>query len=484
MRSYAVAYLRPLSRSVTAAAARLSLVFLLALWGCSRGAGLPLDPGPLADGGSSAADLFGAALDLRGGADLSSRADDPALCPVGAADGCCPLLRNGGSDPDCPSLACAKLSQSAPLRLDPPEQALGNERTGQVGMAWTGSALALAWTYSPEAGKYQVTFERRDRDGALQAGPVVNDIPGSPRTAVSGPTALAYDPQQRAFALVHTATLVSYAALGLSEGGGAAWTVGLGELCNSLWIGVDAFSTSAGWLLAQQNMTCAGSTWEPRVDRVGFDGARQKTWLFGDGGRPQLTPHGVFALDPAKNQLLTIYGRSYEYTLGARVLDLTTGTIAAGQDLLPRATSPYEHQGLAFDGKRYGVLWQTRVSISEFRQWFQIYDPQAGWVGSAVAFAGPRYMMPPSLIWTGDGFMAAMMTVDGETTPLTEPTKLTAQLYSFSPTGQLRETFAVDSGPAAYPKLVWAGGKVALSWVRVISNVDRNQQWLRYLSCP
>jgi hypothetical protein len=409
---------------------------------------------------------------------------DPATCPVGARDGCCPLLRNGGSDPDCPRLDCAHLTQGAPIALDAP---LSPSRSGagQVGMAWTGRELALAWTWAGNPGDYQVVFERRGSTGDVSYGPQQNPIPAAATPVVHGPTALAYEPARRAYVLSHTASAQRYAAIALSESGQTQWGMGLGVLCNALWLSVDAFSSGAQWIIGQQNMTCAGSTYWPRVDSVDYDGKNASSWALGDGKQPTQTLHGMFAYEPAANRLLSIYSRWTEATLGARYLNLSTGSLETGTDLRAGPPgSPFQHLGLAFDGARYGVVFETRPSYAAFNQYFQIYDPASGWVGAALQFAGPRAILPPSVVWTGDGFLVAMMSFDGPDTPLSDLTQFTANVYSFTPEGKLRESFPVDSGPALYPKLAWAGGRVALSWVRVGDGGGTTEHYLRYLSCP
>lgn len=473
----------------------LGIVALLVL-GCSSGGSQTPGMGDLGMPPVTPDDLGGAAADLRQTpSDLLPAPDlrpplDPASCPVGVSDGCCPLLRGGGSDPDCPKLDCAKLSQTAPVSLDPAGLGSGRGGSGQVAMAWTGTELALAWTYltndfTPVA---KVLFERRNSAGDLIYGPVQREIPAGAAPATAGPTALAYEPTRKKYVFVHTATGLRYAVMGIDPTGSVTWGSSTGELCNAIWMGVDAYSTGAGWVIGQQNMTCAGSTYQPRIDQFDYDGMGQKTWWMGDGMHPTSTLNGAFAYNPASNQLLTIYSRWSEATLGARFLDLAKGTLLAGFTMRSGTPGyPFEHLGVVFDGKRYGVLFENRPSYSSFYQSFQIYDPAMGLVGSPLQFAGPRYILSPSMLWTGDGFLVAMMTFVGPDTPIGDLNKFTSMVYSFSPDGQLRESFAVDSGPAVYPKLMWAGGRVALTWVRVPATPGGGadtEHFLRYLSCP
>ena len=99
------------SRSLTLA----SVAFVsFVLGACSKGGKDDgIDDAPARDGGAV---RDSGVLPVPPGDLAGSR--DPALCPVGAADGCCPLLRYGGTDPDCPSLGCSALVRSTPIQLD------------------------------------------------------------------------------------------------------------------------------------------------------------------------------------------------------------------------------------------------------------------------------------------------------------------------------------------------------------------------------
>src|SRR5439155_25315 len=103
-------------------------------------------------------------------------------------------------------------------------------------------------------------------DGSLLDGPVESAVPAAAAPVIHGPTALGYEPSHKSYALVHTPTQLHYAAIGLDAHGAAQWGAGLGELCNAIWMFVDAFSNGSQWIIGQQNMTCAGSTYTPRVD--------------------------------------------------------------------------------------------------------------------------------------------------------------------------------------------------------------------------
>ena len=133
-----------------------------------------------------------ASLPDLGAADLADRWDlaaqpDPLQCPVGVADGCCPSPRYGGSDPDCPSLACMKLDRTTPIELDVP-----SDSAGQVAMTWLGRELALAWTESENGTsgpKGFVVFQRRGPDGAWKIAADMDNTNAQPQAPGPEPAA-------------------------------------------------------------------------------------------------------------------------------------------------------------------------------------------------------------------------------------------------------------------------------------------------------
>ena len=216
-------------------------------------------------------------------------------------------------------------------------------------------------------------------------------------------------------------------------------------------------------LIAQQQ-GCSSSM-QPRADFLQPGGASAASVLLGDGMRPSQSSSGVFAFDAKQRRLLAVYQREYEKTLMGRYVDAATHKAQAAFELAPAATSPARTElGLGFDGQRYGVLIETRQGTSSFAQHFQLYAPPGGWVGQQAQLGSPRAVLPPSVIWTGSGYLVAAMTFDGPSLPI-DPSRFTARLWSLTADGTLRELFDVDRMPALYPTLVWAGGRVALAWV-------------------
>lgn len=460
------------SRSLTLA----SVAFVsFVLGACSKGGKDDgLDDGPSGDGGAV---RDSGVLPVPPGDLAGSR--DPALCPVGAADGCCPLLRHGGTDPDCPSLGCSALVRSTPIQLD--AAAVDYDTAGQVGLAWNGRELAAAWTeYVPDfgTGKSFLHFERYSLDGRRTFGPMRQRVTDSAARLVPGVTDLGYEPMQDTYILA-TTNGGRYAALGLDRDGKPGWLTQLGDYCDSLTGHVRVLPIGTEALIAQQQ-GCSSSM-QPRADFLQPGGASAASVLLGDGMRPNQSSSGVFAFDPRQRRLLAVYQREYEKTLMGRYVDAATHKPQAAFEIAPAATSPARTElGLAFDGQRYGVLIETRQSTSSFAQHFQLYAATGGWVGQPAQLGSPRAVLPPSVIWTGSGYLVAAMTFDGPGLPI-DPSRFTARLWSLTADGTLRELFDVDRMPAIYPTLVWAGGRVALAWVRLQGS--RATHMLQFLSC-
>jgi hypothetical protein len=200
-------------------------------------------------------DQGGSPLDMKpASSDLSTL--DPASCTVGAADGCCPLLRTGGSDPDCPKLGCAKLDRGTPILLDDAAMGVGLRGAGGVGLSWTGRELALAWTYvSADAKQYKIVFERRGGDGMLSYGLVSYEIPAGSTPPDIGPSSLYYEPARRSYLLGYTGP--GYGAIALDGAGMPQWAGAVGaQHCS--WPHIDVFSSGSRWLIGQDHSTCSG----------------------------------------------------------------------------------------------------------------------------------------------------------------------------------------------------------------------------------
>src|SRR5438132_6082260 len=193
--------------------------------------------------GHHASDTTDAATDAAtGGApDTQTAIDGSASCAIGVADGCCPLLIHGGSDPDCPSLACATFTRSAAIPIDDPSLLMAGEildsQQGQAALTWTGDELAIAWNLLPYPRRADLVFETRSATGAIVQAPSTHPEPGLFGPAQPGVTALGYDPVTSTFLYANTPWNGSYKVTALDATGVPGWQDRFGSLCNTL----DAF---------------------------------------------------------------------------------------------------------------------------------------------------------------------------------------------------------------------------------------------------
>ena len=90
---------------------------------------------------------------------------------------------------------------------------------------------------------------------------------------------------------------------------------------------------------------------------------------------------------------------------------------------------------------------------------------------------------PASLIWTGDGFVAAITyEVAPNSSNLLDKRVM---IVSFDVAGLIREMFDLDTEPAMLPKLSLVAGRVAVTWVRPgrARGGPMTQGFLRFLHC-
>jgi hypothetical protein len=405
---------------------------------------------------------------------------DPAFCPMGVADGCCPLLRYGGSDPDCKALTCT-LQPSAPIALE--DHTRSGERRGMVALAWNGSELALARTDIITVNNMaaeEIVFERRDFAGNSSFAPQRTRA----STATSpGHTSLAFEPQSQSYLYLDSASL-KFQSTGLSNDGQMLWNdSNTYEICNGVDAIGDAFAQGGRFIVAGDQFTCAGSTSQPILVEFAANGTKGTTTLIGDGMHPELSWHGSQGCDLDCQHLLSIWDRQTEGSLRGRVLTTATEKVDTGFDLEPVSGSYVDHSGIASDGNLYFVYRATQSGTGT-AQSFRRFQVGTGYVDSGFTTSGPR-ALPPSVIWTGSGYLVAAATFM-LTTSLAFPNDNHAysiQLWQFDAQGKFVATWQNETDAGYEPQLAWAGGRIALSWVRVPATGDE-QRFLRYLDCP
>ncbi len=407
---------------------------------------------------------------------------DPALCPIGPADGCCPLLRYGGTDPDCRSLSCPHLVASDPILLE--DHQPNQSWRGGTGVTWTGKELVLARSENlngPNLNGQDLIVERRAFDGSIAFGPQFT------RRAqafgyTGGHTSLAYDETSGSLLFVDS-TQQGFRATKTSLDGAIEWERNAYTICNGIDGIASALVRNGTLMVAGEYYTCAGSTGQPALAQFAQDGTAQPVTMFADGAQPQYSWEAGIACGLDCDKMFVSWN-TYS-TLRARMFDTTTQVAAPAVELGGPYQAYIDHQGAASDGARffhYSALDTDAAGHTSRR--FRLYDPSTGWVDAGVTLAGTRGL-PPSVIWTGDGWMVAVASFLYSTSYAfpTEHSAYHVELYHFAPDGTLREQWQNEAQPGYHPELAWAGGRVAMTWVRATGTANE-ERYLRYFDCP
>ena len=466
-----------------AMSAKLLFAAFLAVSACSRGgydppAGMdPPDSGGIPDAAMRVPDA--AAVDA---AAADAGGLDPATCPVGALDGCCPIgIAFGGHDPDCLSLACNPLivSPAAPIPLESDWQESGQ---GGVGMAWTGSELVLAWSSwrSTMASRVAtIAYQRRNGSGALTLGPSSADDARSGSGNGHSQAELGFEPGSRTLLFTSQAASSRYGELLAADGKPASPPVLFGANCNSITSRQQVYPAPGRFLVAQEEATCGGPAFRgPRVDLVGTDGKLQATQR-GDSSYSL-----GMAYDQRAGRVLFSSGAS-----GVLVRFFTPPSSWSSPISLGGGDT--DETGAAFDGTHYAIahgLYHfdgVGVATTPAMQVWTIPDPPASPSGASdVTLVGqPKLLqVPPRLIWTGDGWLVLSTVYPSNGLGLPDSwTQFVTWVSSLAPDGTLRQTFRLDDQPAFLVNAIWAGGRVAVTWVT--TDGSRERHFLRWLSC-
>ncbi len=415
---------------------------------------------------------------------------NPAQCPIGPLDGCCPLLANGGSDPDCPSLSCDAFTVSQPIVL---EELDDRNSEGAVGLAWTGDELVLArtrtaGTFQANDRRQEIVLERRNWDGALIAEHHIDDPfghggLGMPAAAAS----LAYEPVSNRLLFAQSERGRVMIA-GLGRTGTVHWTDGGHDHCNGIDATVKAMAGGGRMLVSGHHYTCSGSTgpYYPYLTLYQPDG----TVKFDHSVSDTMNGNGLdvgAACDRDCNRVLSVYyareGRMRARTLEPATLSPTMTPTAAGGWLSGDVSfGGVDHTAVASNGSEwfafYGVVLSSTGST-------RLESPI--WNGTAVIATGTplggQRALPPTAIWTGDGWLVAAATFSLSTTWAfpQDTTEYDVVLWHYAPDGTFREQKVLAS-EAYQPRLTWAGGRIAVTYIKVLAG--REERRLVYLDCP
>jgi hypothetical protein len=337
-----------------------------------------------------------------------------------------------------------------------------------------------------------IVFERRAADGTQTLAPTrvaehASGVPGYPAQA-----SLAYEPSSKIFVYANSSR-IGYDAVGLDASGMRLFnTDAMLEHCNwnaGGW--VDILPAGGRVLVLGSRYTCAGSTQTPRITEISTTGVRGRMVELGDGDRPQNSWYVSATCDFGCAHPSFVWQRSYEGTLRFRRLDGASFVAESGADLASGLfTSGYAGTAIASDGVRMFILHVTGgLSSQGTGLRFQLYQPGTGWIGSPFVTSSASVPNMLHMLWTGDGWLAAVtafVPMVGENyAPIGNPERYTVRIFHFAADGTFRESFDLDTGPSIHPYLAWAGGRIAVTWVRPRTATESEpRRYLRYLDCP
>ncbi len=405
---------------------------------------------------------------------------DPAHCPIGPADGCCPLLANGGTDVDCRDFDCALPVASTvidlPLEDDP------TRWKGATGIAWTGRELMLAHTRttpgSPSYGR-EIVVERRDPAGVLIADRRTVEPSAVPRS-IPGNAALAFDPTSTNLLYAYTGIYQSN-VIGLSREGEVLWGAAAAGACGPN-TPIVAFGGRNRVLFAGANGACTTNgnypylaSYEPSSGTRHF-GLATSTDPFFDYSYDVAATCG---LDCDTVQL------QWDQQGEVRTRTIVPGFAPMSPMLQPvRAMAP-ELDGVDFttaasNGNETLSVIGYRATNASTRIRVQRWSGSA-WIGEAETFGGPRVWLPTT-VWTGDGWLMAGSTFAGDGPYADNHDEFSIELWHFDAEGKLRRHWVFE--PHAYlPKLAWAGGRVAMTFVRAPDATSPETRHLVLFEC-
>jgi hypothetical protein len=402
---------------------------------------------------------------------------DPSICPVGPADGCCPLLVHGGRDPDCPSMACDTLTRGEPILLEGDE---GRSWQGAAPMAWTGNELVIVRGDDNATEGRSFVIERRNYEGIVTYGP--HRTEGADR-GQPGNGALAFDPISRRL-LYSDPAVYLYRVVAFDLDGAVQWTDSAFEICNTWDSVIDIHAADGRFYVTGENYTCAGSTGQPVIFDWASDGTAGRRRFLGEGATAMASWESSAACDLGCEHIASLWSDG-QTAARVRVFDREGDTLSPGENVETWPSAYIDHSGMASDGETFFLYYAVGTDAAgntsrRFRRW----RADEGWVDDGVLLAGTRGL-PASAVWTGDGWIVVTSSFFYTTSYAfpTDRTTYRVHVWHFAADGTLREDFDNDAQPGLFARLVWAGGRVALTWVRVGDAGEPERHYLRYLGC-
>jgi hypothetical protein len=426
-------------------------------------------------------DAANGALDAAAADAMASDGRDPAQCPVGVADGCCPSGQQyGGHDPDCPSLACATLAASDPIPLDPDWLPTGQ---GGVGMAWTGAELVMAWSSHRVASAQTIATivsERRDGAGAITSGPTTNDDGYTYGTVDHSQAELGFEPASHEILFVSDTAYHRYGELLDQQGRSASAPLVLAEACIPILDRAQIYPWNGSFLVAQNSDVCDHSA-QPQgavVDVLGGDGARTAS-SYGD------TAYQIgMAYDAAAGRILFTSGNAGLVTRWFDPPSTWSGTTTLHTFTTYDTAASYDgsHYAISYGNYTYNPGLTTDPQLEEWT--FPTNGAPTGTPTTGLISDPNIQQVPPRLVWTGDGWIELVTIYPSNHSGLPDQwSSFTTWVVSVAPDGTVREKLPLDpSSPSYLVNAIWAGGRVAVTWVATDGQHERH--YLRWLGCP
>ncbi|MBI4816433.1 MAG: hypothetical protein HY791_09245 [Deltaproteobacteria bacterium] len=415
-------------------------------------------------------------------------------CALGLADGCCPLSRRyGGSDPDCPVLACPTLSGSDPIELLDP-QTRGTDFWSTPALAFDGQELEIAIAdarYRPPAESAGVLVQRRSLSGDLTREIERKDLT-SGRRLIHGPTRLIVEPTSRRSVFVAPATQPSeFVALSWVDESGVSAESRLGTICNGFANHLDLVLRGDGFRAVQSYENCESTTLGVAICDLAADGSLLGTHQ--EPARTQYLAASAFDFDSARSLLLIVKNdgqprdRLEASWYGDALVPL--GLVST----IEHSAGDYDTVSIGRGAGQFGVLRETRrfVQFQGLRKRLEFLTlSDSGEVGTPVELIPYDHdlnLAEAKIMWTGRDYLLVLTTLAGaESLGPSFSDEPSAEVIRVAESGQILDRFALDPDPGSIQEVfvdaVWAGDRFAISWVGVKGDGSR-RPYLRFVGC-
>lgn len=432
------------------------------------------------DSGVMDSGLLDAALDA-----LDAGPLDPATCPVGPADGCCPLsLRYGGTDPDCASFDCATATFSEPVVMDLDDPAARSVVFGGAGVSWTGDDLIIGWAdrHTLIAGAGGLWIQRRDpSSGALRRGPIRRpDI--FAEGSLGNVASLAWS-GRAAQALFVAPRGLDYGHVLLDDMDRPTVPSFIRDECGPDFDSIDIADTGERFLVTASTR-CLGNS-KLLVVPVSYEGVSSTPIALTSAH----SHANASAFDPRSRRMLLSFAQPLDGRLAlyGRFLDVDTLTLGEPFVLAADGISDVDVARVGFDGERFGILYSRYSPTARtFTTRFGVVDPEDDdLLAASQPLADSRRLGAADIAWNGSGW-SILTTITPQVNISGVPaTSINVEmwLYRMDARGALIEAHPIGTERTEpwHPALAFAGDTVAITWTQ--RSTQSRDHMLVLLSC-